>query len=121
MAKNVPITFSCQIEVTMLRNIQWCRFVSCGLVIDNQLIVVSERVADLYLEIAGIAFLAVFTHIGERNPNSLLTLDLIGLPDDFVEAIYAAMQGIWAIIFSQDVFHSVQSERAISNQIGLAP
>jgi len=59
MLQDVSRSLTCQIEITMLRQIDGSRFVRSGLIIEDQLILFAKRVGDFHFQVAGIAFFAV--------------------------------------------------------------
>ena len=78
-----------------------------------------KRVADGDGEVAGIAAFAVLTYIGEIDG---LTVGAHGLggPQDFVEAVEAAVEGVRAVILVQRVHLAIQREFRSGDAVAVA-
>ena len=118
--KNVAVALAGQIEIRMLGKIERRGFVGGGFVIHNQLVVVGQSIGNFYFEVTRIPFLAVLAQIAESNSDAFSVLELLGLPELFVEPVRSAMQGVRAVIFGQGIFRAVESERGIGNPVGVA-
>ena len=91
-----------------------------GLILHLEFIVVGQAVGDLVGELAGIALFAVGAHVREDGADGVLRLDRLGLPDDLVESLQAAVQVVGAVVDGQRIFLAVEGELALGDAVGVA-
>ena len=105
-----------EVEVRMVGEVAERQLVGCSLVVETNLIVVGQLVAHLNLEGAGEAFFAIGAGIAE---NESLIVDLLGIPNDLVESLGAAMQAVGAIVECELIFFATESELGTSDAIAI--
>src|SRR5690606_26321983 len=86
-----------QVEVGMLREIHDGRFVRRRVVIEDELVLVGERIRHARFERAGKALVAVRARMREDEPALPLPLERLGLPYHLVESDLAAVQRVRAV------------------------
>ena len=84
--QDVSRSLTCQIEITMLRQIYGSGFVRGGFIIEDQLILSGKRVGNFRFQVAGIALFAILASIREGDATSFFVLGRLGLPDHFVKS-----------------------------------
>ena len=105
-----------EVEVRMVGEVAERQLVGGSLVVEANLIIIGELVAHLYLEGAGEAFFAIGTGIAEHER---LIVDLLGIPNYFMEALGTAMQAVGAIVECELIFFATESELGTSDSIAI--
>ena len=105
-----------EVEIRMVGEVAERQLVGSSFVVETNLIVVGELVAHLYLEGAGEAFFAISAGIAEHEG---LIVDLLGIPNHFMEALGAAMQAVGAIVESELIFFATEGELGTSDAIAI--
>ena len=101
----------------MIRQIEDGGLAGRSAVLDRQLVLLRERVDDLYVELTGVALLTVGSDVAESDP---IRRSLLGVPDDGVEALEAAVQCVRAVIDRELIALPVEAEAALGYAIGIA-
>src|SRR5437867_9230911 len=114
-------TFASEIEVRMISKIDDGVFVSSRGVLDLQFVVVRQRVDNGDREISRKSLLTVFANIAEREANATVAFNFLRLPDDFVESLEPAVQGIIAVVLRERILPAVQGETAFPDSVAVAP
>ena len=84
---------------------------------NRECIIFGQRIGDIDIQIARIAFLAIFRAIVQRNGIGRLSYNI---PHLFIETMYATMQRISPIVDWQLVAYSIYGELTIFDTIGIA-
>ena len=79
-----------------------------------------KRVGHRGGERAGIALVAVGADVGEDNAGGVGGFDRLGLPNQLVESLDAAVQMVRAVVRGQLVFDAVEGELSLGDAIGEA-
>src|SRR2546427_8061835 len=88
MSQNVAC--ASEVEIAVLREIDWRRFVRRREVVDDQLVLIGERIRHSHVEVARIAFLT----IGTRVPQLERRCAARRTPHALVKSLAAAVQMI---------------------------
>ena len=62
------------------------------------------------MQIARVAFFAIFTEIRQFNANKIFFFEWFGIPKNLVKTLYTAMQMVGAVISCQGIFFAVESK-----------
>ena len=120
MVKNSAIAFTGEVEVGVLCQVDRSGLVRGGVVVDDDLVVIGERVAHFDLEVAGVAFLPVLGKVAEFHPAETVAGDGFGIPDDFVKTDYSAMKVVDPVVGGETVFLPIDGEFAFGNAVAVA-
>src|SRR2546427_12430721 len=112
MSQNVAC--ASEVEIAVLREIDWRRFVRRREVVDDQLVLSGERVRHSHVEVARIAFLT----IGTRVPQLERRCAARRTPHALVKSLAAAVQMIRTDVRGELVGLSVQREARVGNAVG---
>ena len=115
---NSALAFAFEVEVRVVSERSDGRFVRFGFVSDEQGVVASEGVGHVDVHVAGVVLLAVSRAQVEADAVSSLSHNL---PHAFVEAHYAAVQGIGAVVDGELVLLTIQGETPVFDTVGVAP
>ena len=113
MAREVP--------VGVISEIDNGSFVSGGLVVNRQFVVGGERISNFAFKIAGVTLFAILAEITELEFGfTALGLCFFDFPDNLVEALNSAVQGIVAVVGCQLVFFAVEREFCSSDSVAIS-
>ena len=104
----------------MLRQIDRCRLVACRLIVDDQPIVIRERVSHCCTKSPWIALFHVRAGVIESDTDACFVPERFGIPDDFVKPPKAAVQTVRAIVDSEAVGRFVERESSTGNPVAVA-
>ncbi|RMR10450.1 hypothetical protein ALP91_101155 [Pseudomonas savastanoi pv. glycinea] len=108
------ITAACtrQVEIAMVGQVQHCRLVSGGAVVNLQLVFLIQAVSDFSFQCARKAHLAIRRHVGQLHAGRITGLGFFCLPESFVKTLSAAVQGIGLVVERDLVGLAIQAELA---------
>src|SRR6266404_8024136 len=108
--ENVPASVTRKIPVAVLREIDRCRLVARRLIVDDQPIVVGERVSDADTKSPWKTLLHVRTRVFESDTLGVILPKWLSVPDYLVEPTDPTMQAIRSIVDGEAVGRSVERE-----------
>jgi len=109
-----------EVEVAVVGQVEHCRFVGAGLVVDAQFVAVGEAVGHLGGEVAGETHFAIRRQVSQGHADRILVLGFLRLPDLLVEALSAAVQGVGLVVLRHLVAFAVEFEGALGQAIAEA-
>ena len=121
MVQDAAVARAFEVPIGVIGQINDGIFIGGRMVIDLQRVVVGQRVDDVDLKRPRVAFLAVGTGQVQPQPGTPARLDRRHLPDLLVEADFAAVQAVDAVVDRQRVLLAVEREFALGDPIGVAP
>ena len=120
VAQDVTLAVSRQVEVAVLCEVDQRSAVGGGVVIENQLVSVRERVGDRGPHSARVALLAVGAGIPKHETDRVRTLERCRVPDHLVEALETAVEVIGTVVLRQRVGLAVQRESASGDAVAIS-
>ncbi len=120
MAEDVAPALALEVPIGVVGQVDDGRLVGRGLVADLELVRVGQRVNDRDGEVPGEALLLVLTEIAQPDAGAVLRLDGLAGPDNLVEALDPAMEGVRVVVRGQLVFDPVQRESRLADAVPVA-
>ncbi len=99
----------------MIGQVEHGGFIGDGVVGDPKPVAV-ERIGDRNLQVAGIAFFAIFGKIRQPEGGGV---ELSRVPDDGVKTFLSAMERIGAVVLVERIFFSVELERCPADPVAV--
>ena len=87
----------------MVRQIHHCVFVGSGEILNPQLVFLRQQVSYSCLQISGIAFLSIFTHVVQLQTHAVPAVNCPRLPSHLVEPSDSSVQVILSIVLGQRI------------------
>ena len=109
-----------EVPVGVVREVDHRRRISGGRHVHHQLVHLVERVDDLGVDIARIAFFAVLRAVREGHRRTAGGHHRVAAPHNLVEALDAAVQMVGAVIGGNGVLLAIDGELAAGDAIGAA-
>ena len=115
------VAVTCEVEVGVVGEVDDGGSVGgCG-VDDGEFVAVVEGVGDLAVEFAGVVFFAVGAGVGEDEGGGAVFEDGgFDGPEFFVEAFFAAVETVGAVIDGEEVGGAVEGEFSFGDAVGVA-
>ena len=112
------ITLAGEVEVGMVGQVQYGRFVRYRMVHDYDLIVVGKMVGHCRIQFSWETFFTVGSRIFQFHR---LAVDPVQVPDNGIEAFQSAMQAVRPVVDSQFVIHNtVQCEFSACDTVSIS-
>ena len=108
-----------EVEVGVIGQVDRRGFVGRGGVVDDEFVVVRERVDNRNVEVAGITFFAIGT-LAREFDGRVFAGGCFGLPVGLVETFASAVQMMGAVVGGEAVFLAVELEAPMGDAIGAA-
>lgn len=103
-------------EETVVGHIDYGLLVGSALVVDHEFVVIGEGEHDGHLELAREAFFIISTGISHYDS---MIVDLLSIPHTSVEACWATMEVVGAIIDGKAIFLAVELELATADAVAI--
>ena len=120
VGENVTASVAGKVPVRVLREIDRRRLVTRRPIVDDQTIVVRQRVSDAGAKRSGIALLHVRAGVIENDAHPAHIPERFGVPDDFVETSDATVQTIRPVVHGEPIGRPIEGESAAGNPIAVA-
>ena len=115
------VVVSGEVEIGVIRHVDDGRLVGRRLIVERQVAVVVPRDGHVRRQIAGEVLLHIGGNVVELDGIHRIPRDGRRLPDLLLEAGFAAMQGIFAVVLVEVIFRAVEGEAAAADAVREAP
>src|SRR4051812_28153061 len=116
MAEDVPAVVAGEIEVAVLREADWRRAVGCRDVVDDERILIGERVRDADLQVSRETVVAIRALERERDERFIVA-DCLRRPEAAVEGIRTAMELVAPIVRGKLVRLAIDRESCAADPV----
>ena len=111
-----------EVPKSVIRQVDYGRFIRRRGVIHRPSVSIIEAVGDRNIEVAGIAFFAVFRFVFQDEFNGIRTektgfANESRIPNDGIEAFVSAVQRVGAVVLRERKFLAIQGEFPICNAV----
>ncbi len=93
--------------------------VCSGFIGNDDLIFISKKIGHKHIQVPRIPFFHVGAQVVQLKSHSLFRFKCFSLPDLFIKTNISAMQGVFAVIFSQNIGLTVKFKTGIGNPVSI--
>lgn len=117
---DIALVMPGEVEVAVVGEVAEGGGIGRGAVIDDQFVVVGERVPHSDRKAPGISLFASRADVAELDAGPDIVDERFGTPEFFVEALATAVEVVRAVVGGQFVFLAIQGEDSFGDTVGAA-
>ncbi|EJW96102.1 hypothetical protein EVA_15791 [gut metagenome] len=117
MVQNLGTRNTRKVEITMVSQIDHCRFVGCGLIMDIDSVIVCKDVNHLHIQVAWETSLTI---LGQVCKLKGLVVDLLSVPNNSMITFWTTMQAVAIVVLRQLILITIKLELAIGDTVAVS-